>query len=172
MIQRVINGKIFGFGSGEEVIITGNEDRKRQILGLQCLTGHQGSCQLNSIVTTQAVDLSQIDGAADDLSVHWKEEEVFITILEEAAKGPIHLLLGDAPRRAVFGRQSSGHLCQSDLGEENSVLNMEVGDLADPAASGFVSVALYEGTSVEVVVGQGLGPRCSRMISLMEGPAA
>jgi hypothetical protein len=44
--------------------------------------------------------------------------------------------------------------------------------LANPAAAGFVSVALYEGTSVEVVVGQGLGPRCSRMISLMEGPAA
>lgn len=98
--------------------------------------------------------------------------QVFCTILQEAAQHPISLLSGDAPRRPVFGRQSGSHLSERDLGNQDGVLRMGIGDSPYPRTARLICVAFHHGAGIKIVIGHGAVPRCSRMISLSEEPGA
>jgi hypothetical protein len=171
-IQGVFSNQVFRLRGGEQITVTGDKDRKRQILRFQSLASHQGGRQLNGIVPAQSMILGQLYCTIDHNPVNRKDEKAVSTILEEAAQCSISLLPGDAARRPVLGSQSSSYLCQANLSNKYRVLSKGISDLSNPGAAGLVGVALDQSTGIEIVVGHDFGPRCSKMISLREEPAA
>ena len=97
---------------------------------------------------------------------------MFRTILQEATQDPIALLLGEAAGCAVFRRQRGGHFSQSDLGKQDRVLRLGIGEVSYPRAPRFISVAFHHGTGIKGVRGHGFEPRWSCMMPLSTGPVA
>ena len=149
-----------------------DKNGRRQALRLHCLAGYRSRSQLNCVISSQAVMPSELNRTVDNRSIDWKQEIVFFTILQETAQDTIPLLFGDTAGCPMFGRHCSSHLCERNLGEQDGVLRIWIADLPHPRTPRFVSVAFYQGTGIEVVIGHALGPRCSRMTSPRVGPAA
>jgi hypothetical protein len=110
MHQRILNWEGLGCGSREKIVVTGNEDGRREVLAPQCFAGDQRRRQLHGIVIPQTMILGQRHRTVDHQSVYWQEEKVFITVLQETTQGPVSLLLGDASRGTVLRSQGRRHL--------------------------------------------------------------
>src|SRR5215510_4570800 len=117
MVQGILDRKALGGRSRQEVGVSSNEGRGREVLGLDCVTRDESRRQLDSIIPTQAVALGEIDRTVDDWTINREQQKVFGTILQEATQDAVALLLGKAARRSRFCRQSRRHFGKSDVGE-------------------------------------------------------
>ena len=86
MIQGMLRGKLFCTRSGQQVLIGSDEYRRREMVGLDCLSRHYGSGQLHSIVAPESIALSQLYGAIDDQTIYWEQQKVVHTVLQEATR--------------------------------------------------------------------------------------
>ena len=161
MVQGILDRQAFGGSSRQEVVVSSDEGRGREVLGLECLARYESRSQLDSIMPAQAVALCEFDSTVDDRTINREQYKMSCTILQEATQDAVALLLGDAARRSRFCRQSRRHFGKGDFGEQDRVLRLGIGNLPCPRAARFVGVALHQGAGVNVVLGHGFAPRCS-----------
>src|SRR5919197_2154286 len=57
MVQRILDRKALGGRSRQEVVVSSDEGRGREVLGLDCLARAESRGQLDSIIPAQAVAL-------------------------------------------------------------------------------------------------------------------
>jgi len=96
MVQGILDRKALGGRSRQEVGVSSNEGRGREVLGLDCVTRDESRRQLDSIIPAQAVELGEFDCTVDDQTIHRAQYKVFGTILQETTQDAVALLLGDA----------------------------------------------------------------------------
>jgi hypothetical protein len=73
MFARGVSIQAFRLGSGEEVVIIGDKNKRGMFLGNKLVVSNQRSCQLHSIVATRAMALSQAHSNIYDATVHLKQ---------------------------------------------------------------------------------------------------
>lgn len=98
MAERIVYRELLSLCSNEQVVITCNENGKRNAGRLQKITIYKCRRELNRVITTQAIVLGQLDRAINNRTIHRKDQEVLITILQEAAQGAVSLLAADTAR--------------------------------------------------------------------------
>src|SRR5262245_51216662 len=82
MIQGILRGKLFCTRSGQQVSISSDGYRRREMVRLDCLSSHYGSGQLHSVVAPESIALGQLYGAIDDQTIYWEQQKVVHTVLQ------------------------------------------------------------------------------------------
>lgn len=95
--------KGFRFGRDEKVFVASDENGSRHILGLKCGARGQRCCQLDGVISPQAVSLRKFDGAIDNGSIYRNKQEPVIAVLEKKAETPRSLFLSKSLRHSLFG---------------------------------------------------------------------
>jgi hypothetical protein len=100
MRKWILRRKVLDYSSSQKISIGGNEYRSGHTLRLHGFSSNQRRRQLHSVVASQAMTLSQFYRTVDHKAIYREQNEVFSTILHEAAKHPIPFLLGQKPEQA------------------------------------------------------------------------
>ena len=100
MRKWILRRKVLGYSSSQKISIGSNEHRSGHTLRLHGFSSNQRRRQLHSVVASQAMTLSQFYRTVDHKAIYREQNEVFSTILHEAAKHPIPFLLGQKPEQA------------------------------------------------------------------------
>jgi len=153
VIQGILRGKLLCNRSSQQVSIGSDEYRGREMVRLDCLSGHHGSGQWHSIVAPESMALGQLYGAIDDQTIHWEKQKVVHTVLQEATQAPLPLRWREATGCPLLRCQCGGHCCEGDLREQHRVLYRGLCDLQDPGAARSLGRTLHQGTDVDGVVG-------------------